>query len=349
MVNVRRRETWTRFRKGLCAGCAARCCTMPVEVRLQESGTVERFHARSGVFTLARRASGDCIYLDELTRRCTVYERRPDTCRNHPQVGGAAAGVLPVRADRGPAAYTRRRVNLGSAVMRRFVLLMSLGLMSACATGPAPELSPPARDLPVGTSLDPVGGIARAPAVPPAPQLRIAGLPVLGAADAPVTVVEFMDYECPYCQGYAQDIFPALKARYIDTGRMRYVLSNYPLPRHLRARPAAVAAACAERQGKFWEFHERLLAKDGGPLRDEDFQRHAVALRLDAASFGQCRVEIADGSWLDGDVAAAKAVGVAGTPSFFIGHSAGDIARGRLHRGAGSVESLSAAIDALLQ
>jgi hypothetical protein len=112
-VDIERTETWTRYRKGLCEGCAARCCTLPVEARLvdlvrlqlvdafeaeheepvriarrlQKSGAIERYHARSGVFTLARRASGDCIHLDALTRRCTVYANRPTTCRNHPQVG----------------------------------------------------------------------------------------------------------------------------------------------------------------------------------------------------------------------------------------------------------------------
>jgi hypothetical protein len=112
-VDIERTETWTRFRKGLCEGCAARCCTLPVEARLadlvrlqlvdafeaeheepvriarrlQKSGAIERYHARNGVFTLARRASGDCIHLDAVTRRCTVYANRPTTCRNHPQVG----------------------------------------------------------------------------------------------------------------------------------------------------------------------------------------------------------------------------------------------------------------------
>jgi uncharacterized protein len=113
IVDVDRLDTWTRYRNGLCDTCMANCCTMPLEVRLtdlvrlgvvdafeaeheeerliarrlQKAGVVERFHQKSGIFTMARRADGDCRYLDAHTRRCTVYAQRPDTCRKHPQVG----------------------------------------------------------------------------------------------------------------------------------------------------------------------------------------------------------------------------------------------------------------------
>ena len=112
-VDVDRCETWTRYRAGLCDSCHAHCCTMPVEVRLpdlvrlglvdpfeaeheapkqiarrlEKAGRIDHFNFKHGIFTLARRASGDCLFLDATTRRCTVYEKRPDTCRKHPQVG----------------------------------------------------------------------------------------------------------------------------------------------------------------------------------------------------------------------------------------------------------------------
>lgn len=121
-VDVDRLETWTRYRNGLCANCVANCCTMPVEVklpdllrlqlidpfeaeheapkqiarRLSKAGVIEHFNFRNAIFTLARRASGDCRFLDVLTRRCTVYEMRPDTCREHPQVG-PRPGYCPYR------------------------------------------------------------------------------------------------------------------------------------------------------------------------------------------------------------------------------------------------------------
>ncbi len=113
IVDVERIETWSRFRAGMCDTCMANCCTMPVEVKLPDlvrlglvdpfeaehedpgqiakrlikAKVLERFHAKSGIFTLMRRADGDCQYLDAKTRRCTVYDQRPNTCRLHPQVG----------------------------------------------------------------------------------------------------------------------------------------------------------------------------------------------------------------------------------------------------------------------
>lgn len=113
VVDVDRCETWTRYRSGLCDSCAANCCTMPVEVRLADlvrlglvdpfeaehdapkqiarrldkAGLIDHFNFRHSIFTLARRANGDCTHLDPQTRRCTVYALRPDTCRKHPQVG----------------------------------------------------------------------------------------------------------------------------------------------------------------------------------------------------------------------------------------------------------------------
>ena len=111
-ADVDRLDTWQKYRKGLCDSCRATCCTLPVEgrledlirlglvdefergeplkqiaKRLQREGVVERFHQKSGVFTLSRMSNDDCLFLDARSRRCTVYDRRPATCRNHPQVG----------------------------------------------------------------------------------------------------------------------------------------------------------------------------------------------------------------------------------------------------------------------
>ena len=127
VVDVDRPDTWTRFRAGLGDRCAANCCTMPVEVklpdlvqlglvdafeaehtppkqiakRLTKAGLIAHFNFKHSLFTLARRASGDCLFLDAQTRRCTVYAQRPNTCRLHPQVGprpGYCPYGLPARA-----------------------------------------------------------------------------------------------------------------------------------------------------------------------------------------------------------------------------------------------------------
>lgn len=105
-------STWTKYKKKLCRSCVANCCRLPVEVqgvdlvrlglidemeleeelkfvarRLMKTGIIQHFHSKNALFTLSQRASGDCIFLDEKTRRCTVYEKRPETCRNHPIIG----------------------------------------------------------------------------------------------------------------------------------------------------------------------------------------------------------------------------------------------------------------------
>lgn len=112
VADITRTATWTKYHQGLCAGCQGWCCRLPVEVRvedlvrmeiiaafeadeapkvlakrLRKSGVIDHFNFKNSLFTLARRANGDCIYLDALNRRCTIYERRPQTCRNHPAVG----------------------------------------------------------------------------------------------------------------------------------------------------------------------------------------------------------------------------------------------------------------------
>ena len=113
IVDIDRPETWSRYKTGMCNSCTANCCTMPVEVKLTDlirlglvdpfeaeheepkqiakrlikMRLIELFNFKNSIFTLARRSSGDCQFLDVTTRRCTVYENRPNTCRLHPQVG----------------------------------------------------------------------------------------------------------------------------------------------------------------------------------------------------------------------------------------------------------------------
>lgn len=107
-----RLETWAKYTSDMCHSCISSCCTLPVEVRindlirigvvdeferseppkniakrLQKEGIVERFNQKSGIFTLIRMSNNDCLYLDRKSRLCTIYDKRPDTCRNHPKIG----------------------------------------------------------------------------------------------------------------------------------------------------------------------------------------------------------------------------------------------------------------------
>lgn len=113
LVNVDDLNTWVKYKKSLCDDCNATCCTLPVDTHLSDlvrmelitefeaqtgaakniakqltkQGIIEHFNFKTGVFTLARMANDDCLYLDRNTRRCSIYEKRPTTCREHPQVG----------------------------------------------------------------------------------------------------------------------------------------------------------------------------------------------------------------------------------------------------------------------
>ena len=130
IVDVDRTDTWTRYKTGMCDTCAANCCTMPLEVkladlvllnvvdafeaeneepkqiakRLSKAGLIEHFNFKNSIFTIARKSSGDCHFLDTQSRRCTVYELRPQTCRKHPQVG-PKPGFCPY----GPLAQSRHQ------------------------------------------------------------------------------------------------------------------------------------------------------------------------------------------------------------------------------------------------
>ena len=157
---------------------------------------------------------------------------------------------------------------------------------------------------------------------------------VQGPAEAPVTLVEYGDYECPYC-GEAYPVVKALQKRLGD--QMRFVFRNFPLAQaHPHAEHAAEAAEAAGAQGKFWEMHD-LLYENQDALEDEDLVRYARALHLDVPRFVK---EMESGAYLERvreDFRSGVRSGVNGTPSFFI--------NGARHDGPFDLGSLLAAIE----
>jgi len=148
------------------------------------------------------------------------------------------------------------------------------------------------------------------------PRLRVAeeGAAAKGPTDAPIQIVEFSDFECPYCLR----VFPTVTEILNTYGnRVRFAYRHYPLPNHPNARPAAEAAACANEQGKFWPYHDRLFATPG-KLSGVDLKQHAVELGLEAAAFNACVDSRKYQKQVDADMAAGEAAGVTGTPAFFI-------------------------------
>jgi len=139
--------------------------------------------------------------------------------------------------------------------------------------------------------------------------------PALGPETAPVTIVEFSDFQCPFCR-QARPQLRALVERYPD--QVRLVYRHLPLESiHPRARAAAEAAACAEAQGRFWEYHD-LLFENQQALSDDDLRRYATEVGADPAQFSACVEAQEYAGKIDADVAAAKSIHITGTPALVI-------------------------------
>lgn len=149
---------------------------------------------------------------------------------------------------------------------------------------------------------------------PPRQNVASANSPSKGSATAPVEMIEFSDFQCPFCQRANPTVDQVLKT-YGD--RVRFVYRHYPLPNHPNARPAAEAAACAAEQGKFWPYHDRLFANPS-KLADADLKQHAAELGLNASQFNSCVDTHKFRAQVEADMKAGEQAGVNGTPAFFI-------------------------------
>jgi len=188
------------------------------------------------------------------------------------------------------------------------------------------------------------GRAAQRPGKPTTASISIKGRHTLGAEDAPVTVVEFADYQCPFCLRFAKNTFPLLKQKYIDTGKVRWVALNLPLPFHKDARKAAQAAHCAGEQDRLWEMRD-VLFKNPQRLTTEQLPAHAETLSLDMDAFNECLQSDRHLAEIDQDAKDANAVRLTGTPSFIIGKSIGDTITGQVVISAQSMNTFDRAIN----
>lgn len=189
---------------------------------------------------------------------------------------------------------------------------------------------------------------AQRPGAPTTAKVSIEGKPALGAKDAPVTVVEFADYQCPFCLRFIRSTFPQLKKNYIDTGKVRWVARNLPLAFHKDARKAAQATQCAADQGKFWEMREKLF-NNPRKLAAQYLPGYAAELSLDVEAFKRCidsNRHLAD---IDQDAKEANAVRLTGTPSFIIAKTADKEVSGDVVIGARPYADFDRAITKALQ
>lgn len=139
-----------------------------------------------------------------------------------------------------------------------------------------------------------------------------------GAADAKLKIYEYSDFECPFC-GKAQPVVEEVLRAYPNDVKLEF--RHNPLPIHPRAMPSAIAAVCAEEQGKFWPLHDRMFANQQA-LSDADLRKYAADIGLDAEKFASCIASSEASAKVRKDMTEAAAVGVVATPTFKIGESA---------------------------
>ncbi len=156
------------------------------------------------------------------------------------------------------------------------------------------------------------------PAAPSRVQVSADDDHVLGNEDAEVTIIEFSDFECPFCGRFYEQTLVQIKADYVDTGKVKFVYRDFPLQFHPQATPAAIAAECAGDQDKYFEYHDKIFENQQS-LNTENYKAWAEELGLDTASFNSCldsqkyAQEVAD------DMQDGVEAGVSGTPTLFIG------------------------------
>lgn len=179
------------------------------------------------------------------------------------------------------------------------------------------------------------------------PRVSFAGDPRLGNAAAKIGIVEFSDFQCPYCRDFHRQLLPQLKEKYIDVGIAQFIFKDFPLRMHSQALPAAMAANCAGQQGSYWEMHDALFANQGR-LGAALFPELARGLRLDEAKFSACLNDPVRQEKILQSIAEARRLGLTGTPSFLIGRIEGNVLIvARIARGMPSLEALVEEIEKL--
>ena len=256
---------------------------------------------------------------------------------------------------------TPRRMRLAQSLCFTILLSLIAGLVHA---QPSSELGALQKDM--ETVKSDLAGIKKdlseirqllmqrpaqaAPAAPTVSRVKVGNGPSLGKPDAPVTLVEFSDYQCPFCGRFFSQTFAALKTQYIDTGKVRYVFRDFPLDQiHPQARKAAEAAHCAGEQSKYWEMHDALFNNQRA-LKLDDLKGYARQLGLDISAFGGCLDGGKHATTVSQHHAAGSEFGVTGTPAFFVGKSSSDgTIEATSIRGAQPITAFRQAIDRLLE
>lgn len=177
--------------------------------------------------------------------------------------------------------------------------------------------------------------------------------PVIGDAGATVTLIEFSDYQCPFCSRHYREVMPTLVADYVDSGQLKYIMRENPIQSiHKSAMGASQAALCANDQGKYWEMHN-LMFDNQRQLDVDTLKAHAVTIGLDSASFDSCLDDKKYEKQVNDDLADGRGFGVRGTPAFVLGITDPDdpnkVHMSQFINGAQSLDNFKRTIDQLLE
>lgn len=193
---------------------------------------------------------------------------------------------------------------------------------------------------------------AQGPAQPSTPvnaTISLNDRPLKGSPGAKLAIVEFSDYQCPYCARFTKATYPRLEQEFIKTGKVRYAMLDFPLQNHQFAFKAAEAASCAAGDGKFWEMHH-LLFENQQRLQPEALPSYAEQIGLDRGSFEACLAEGRE-QQVNANLEQARLVGVSATPTFLVGWLAdgGKVQVKQMIRGAKAYEDFERVINEMLQ
>lgn len=168
-------------------------------------------------------------------------------------------------------------------------------------------------------------GISAAPTVPPKVNVTTGHLPIKGNANAKVTVIEFADFQCPFCERWFKDVEPQIIKDYVDSGKVKFAFRHYAFldrPPTQESTWASEAAECANDQGKFWDYHDYLYnnqgPEDSGTFTKDKLEGFAATLGLDTAKFNSCLESDQHAKDVSSDLTAGQAAGVSGTPATFV-------------------------------
>ena len=140
----------------------------------------------------------------------------------------------------------------------------------------------------------------------------------IGKENAPLVLIEYADYQCPFCQQFHRTAYQQIKAIYIDTGKLRFVNRDVPLGIHDNARRGATAGRCAAEQGKYWQLRDAMIV-NANQLQADRITGYAVDLSMNLNTFKDCVDADKYRADIDLDITEAEAAGITGTPSFILG------------------------------